>query len=104
MSFQFKFVEIASSQPVVQIGNQVFVGEYRDTVGTSSFFTAAPPPPGTDPVFGQRPGLSVAFHEKTNKKLVLKRVFLKPKESVVVYGMVGVEDKVVTTDKSEDKK
>jgi general transcription factor 3C polypeptide 6 len=78
----FVFVDIDSNQPLVQVGNQVFVGEYRDTIGTSVFFHKAPQPQAsTDPVFGHKIGQQLTFLEKTNKKLVLKRVFLKPKET-----------------------
>lgn len=78
---QFHFVDIDSSRPLVQIGNQVFVGEYRDTIGTSVFFRLAEAGAGAaDPVFGHDQPARVAATDTTNKKLVLKRVFLKPKE------------------------
>lgn len=82
---QFHFVDIDSSRPLVQIGNQVFVGEYRDTIGTSVFFRDIQPQVGetpVDPVFGHEKLAKVQFVDTTNKKLVLKRVFLKPKEGV----------------------
>jgi len=108
---QFHFVDIDSSRPLVQIGNQVFVGEYRDTIGTSVFFRDIQPGPGetpVDPVFGHEKLAKVEFVDTTNKKLVLKRVFLKPKEGVEAAStpedVAKAEDKDVEDVRDGDSK
>lgn len=58
-----KWVGLDTDQPIVQIGGQVFAGHHESTVGTS--------------VILNQEGDYVC---KTDKKLVFKRVFLKPKE------------------------
>jgi hypothetical protein len=72
-----------SAQPLVQIGNQVFAGSYQDTLGTSLFFRQADrrPPPLHDPVFGRAVKKRLSFLAATRKKLLLKRVFLKERQS-----------------------
>ena len=75
-----RFIQIESEQPLVQVGNQVFIGEFQDTVGTSLFFSQAENTEGVDPVFGRRINTKVEFLNSTRKKLNLKRVFLKAKQ------------------------
>jgi len=76
---QFSFLDIHSDRPLVTIGNQVFVGEYQDTVGTSVFFTQSENTTSRDQVFSRKPGIEVKYFNSTRKKLVLKRVFLNKK-------------------------
>jgi general transcription factor 3C polypeptide 6 len=78
-SEQFSFLDIHSDRPLVTIGNQVFVGEYQDTVGTSVFFTQSENTTARDQVFSRKPGIEVKYFNSTRKKLVLKRVFLNKK-------------------------
>ncbi len=69
----------------MQLGGQVYSGQYEDTVATSLFFTQTENPlsaddTATDPVFGRHVPVNVEFLDSTRKKLKLKRVFLKPKQ------------------------
>ena len=80
---QFSFLDIQSERPLVTIGNQVFVGEYQDTVGTSVFFTQSENTAARDQVFSRKPGIEVQYFSSTRKKLVLKRVFLNKKNKPV---------------------
>jgi len=80
---QFSFLDIQSDRPLVTIGNQVFVGEYQDTVGTSVFFTQSENTTTRDQVFSRKPGIEVKYLNSTRKKLVLKRVFLNKKNKPV---------------------
>jgi len=80
---QFSFLDIQSGRPLVTIGNQVFVGEYQDTVGTSVFFTQSENTTTRDQVFSRKPGIEVKYLDSTRKKLVLKRVFLNKKNKPV---------------------
>jgi len=80
---QFSFLDIHSDRPLVTIGNQVFVGEYQDTVGSSVFFTQSENTTARDQVFSRKPGIEVKYFNSTRKKLVLKRVFLNKKNKPV---------------------
>ena len=68
---QFSFLDIQSDRPLVTIGNQVFVGEYQDTVGTSVFFTQAENTTPRDQVFSHKPGIEVKHLNSTRKKTCL---------------------------------
>ena len=80
---QAKFIGLDSEEPVVQLGNQVFAGKYQDIVGTALFFEEKKDKEEenrSDPVF-ENPDKKVdlKYKCKTNRRLVLKRVFLKEK-------------------------
>jgi hypothetical protein len=75
-----RFIQVDSAQPLVQVGNQVFIGEFVDTVGTSLLFNQAENTDPVDPVFGRRVSTKVEYLDSTRKKLKLKRVFLKAKQ------------------------
>jgi len=79
---QFSFLDIESERPLVTIGNQVFVGEYQDTVGTSVFFKQKDSSAPRDQVFSKKPSIEVKYFSDCRKKLVLKRVFLNKKQPV----------------------
>lgn len=76
-----KFVGLDSERPIVQLGAKVFAGQYLDTIGTSVFFKKDPQEQEpSDSVFDKQVTEKLQYGYKTNKKLVLKRVFLKEKE------------------------
>lgn len=78
-----QFSGLETSEPVLQIGHQVFAGNYVDAVGTSVFIRCREggfQPLNYDPVFQRElPKTTCSFECMTNKKLLFKRVFLKPK-------------------------
>jgi len=76
---EFSFIDVCSEKPLVVIGNQIFSGEYQDSVGTSAFFTQSDNTQQQDKVFNHHCSKSVEFFNTTRKKLVLKRVFLNKK-------------------------
>ncbi len=82
-----KFVGLDTEEPVVQLGNQAFVGRYEDIVGTALFFAAKDDDENDadarrDPVFeAEENKVDLEYVCKTNRRLVLKRVFLKEKKS-----------------------
>lgn len=97
---QISFIQVDSENPLVQLGGQVYSGEYEDTVATSLFFTQTENPlsadeTATDPVFGRHVPINVEFLDSTRKKLKLKRVFLKPKQQSKTS--TAVESTVITT-------
>lgn len=75
-----RFIQLDSDQPLVQVGNQVFIGEFQDTVGTSLFFSQSENREEVDPVFGRQITTKVEYLNSSRKKLKLKRVFLKGKQ------------------------
>jgi hypothetical protein len=75
---------LESAEPIVQIGEQVFAGTFEDDVGTSVFFRCEETSSSSsqDPVFEREtPNLKAKFECKTDKKLLLRRVFLGLKET-----------------------
>jgi len=76
---EFSFIDIDREKPLVVIGNQIFSGEYQDSVGTSVFFTQSENSKHHDKVFNRHCSKSVDYFNSTRKKLVLKRVFLNKK-------------------------
>ncbi|XP_034233631.1 uncharacterized protein LOC117640821 [Thrips palmi] len=76
----FKIIGVDSEKPVLQLGNQVFEGNWSDTVGTAVFFEENPSASPGDPVFMKNPPVTLNYHSKTQKALVMSRIFVKPKE------------------------
>lgn len=79
---QFSFIDIDNQRPLVTIGNQAFIGQYQDSVGTSVFFKSSESVAPRDAVFSREPVTQVKYLDSTRKKLVLKRVFLNKKSAV----------------------
>lgn len=76
----FKIIGVDSEKPVLQLGNQVFEGNWNDTVGTAVFFEENPSASPGDPVFMKSPPLTLNYHSKTQKSLVMSRIFVRPKD------------------------
>jgi general transcription factor 3C polypeptide 6 len=80
-----KFVGLDTEQPVIQLGNQVFAGKYTETIGTTVYFKASRTDSDdvdkADPVFDNKPTEPVEYFCKTDRKLLLKRVFLGSKDT-----------------------
>lgn len=77
------FIGLDSERPIVRLGAKVFFGQYVDSIGTSVFFVKdnnGQQP--VDPVFEKQVEEKLKYGYKTNKKLVLKRVFLKEKDTL----------------------
>ncbi|XP_019751066.1 general transcription factor 3C polypeptide 6 isoform X2 [Hippocampus comes] len=67
-----KILDIDSEQPMMQVGQYVFAGEYEDALGTCVLFEEGP---GKE---GSVPELKYKCH--TVKKLMMQRVFLSEKK------------------------
>ena len=78
----FQLTGLETTEPILQIGRQVFAGTYSDSADTSVFFrcTATEEDSAEDEVFSRfvLSRLSAKLEWKTKKKLTFKRVFLKP--------------------------
>jgi len=71
---------IDTGQPLVQIGNQLYAGEFSETFGTELIFTEVDNNDAVDPVFETQLEKRLAYVAKTAKKLVIKRAFATPKK------------------------
>ncbi|XP_059610979.1 general transcription factor 3C polypeptide 6 [Phlebotomus argentipes] len=77
-----KIVGIESENPVVQINNKFFQGEYEDTVGTHLFFEEDPDHhEQQDPLYSRNPRTMFKYVNKSNKALMMRRIFLESRES-----------------------
>ncbi|XP_055695438.1 general transcription factor 3C polypeptide 6 [Lutzomyia longipalpis] len=76
----FKIVGIESENPVVQINNKFFKGEYEDTVGTHLFFEEDTDHKEQDPLYSRNPKKMYKYMNKTNKVLTMKRIFLESRD------------------------
>ena len=57
----------------------MFEGNWCDTVGTAVFFEEHESASPGDPVFMKNPPSTLKYHSKTQKGLVMSRIFIKPK-------------------------
>jgi len=99
-----RFIDLASANPLVQVGNQVFSGTYEDTVGTSLLFKQKENTDPVDDVFGRHVTTKVEYLDSTQKKLKLKRVFLKAKPDTNQKQETQPCTTTSDTKTSEDKK
>jgi len=73
-----RLLGLDTEEPIVQIGGQIFVGKHGHAAGTFVFLKVSEPTDAnTDPVFKKRAGQAVEYSHKTQRKLSLRRVFLK---------------------------
>ena len=79
-SNKFKVLEIENRNPIIQIGNRLYSGEYQNNIGTYLFFQQNLV---TNKNSEEEIGIttsSSSYSGKTYKKLVLNRLYIKPKE------------------------
>jgi len=81
-NLSMKIIGIDTEQPLVQIGNQLYAGEYTETFGTELVFSETEGHQPADTVFDTKLDQKLKFTAKTNKKLVIKRGFAKAKNSI----------------------
>lgn len=80
-NLSMKVIGIDSDQPLVQIGNQLYAGEYSETFGTELMFSETEGHQPADTVFDTKLDQKLNYTAKTNKKLVIKRAFAKANSS-----------------------
>lgn len=66
-----RILGLMTENPILQVGNYIFSGEYKETVGTSLFF---------EEDCQDKSGTSLKYVCKSSRKLDLKRAVLKPKK------------------------
>lgn len=76
---EFKIIGLDEERPILQLGNQVFHGEWRDTMGTHIFLEESKTSPVYDPIFSDSPDLHMQYACKTDKVLHMSRIFVNPK-------------------------
>ena len=89
LSNNIQLVGLDTDEPILQIGKEVFAGNFEDSAETSVFFRCRQTTPRStvdqireDPVFSRDlPNVQSTFECKTSKILLFKRVFLTAKES-----------------------
>ncbi|XP_071817950.1 general transcription factor 3C polypeptide 6-like isoform X2 [Apostichopus japonicus] len=67
-----RILGLMSDNPILQVGNYIFSGEYKETVGTAMFFVEHS---------NEKTGPSLEYVCKSSRKLALQRAVLKPKKS-----------------------
>jgi hypothetical protein len=88
-SNKFKVLEIENKNPVIQIGNRLYSGEYQNNIGTYLFFNQNSTSEEQDALncsqtstasSQQQLATTSSYSGKTYKKLILNRIYIKPKE------------------------
>nr|XP_014275992.1 general transcription factor 3C polypeptide 6-like [Halyomorpha halys] len=78
---ELKIVGLESQEPILQLGNQVYQGEWRDTVGTHLFFEEVQGNnENPDPTCSENHETTLSYCFKTDKVLQMSEIFLKPRE------------------------
>uniref|UniRef100_A0A0A9XDJ8 General transcription factor 3C polypeptide 6 n=1 Tax=Lygus hesperus TaxID=30085 RepID=A0A0A9XDJ8_LYGHE len=76
---EFKLIGLGSDTPVLQLANQVFQGEWKDSLGTQVIFEQDETPPRADPLFSENPPTFMKYSCRTNKVLHMSRIFVNSK-------------------------
>ncbi|RNA28975.1 general transcription factor 3C polypeptide 6 isoform X2 [Brachionus plicatilis] len=71
-SNQFKSIEITKPNPIIQIGNRLYQGEYQNNIGTYLYFEEKK---------SQQQKTEHEYFGKSFKKLVLTRLFVEEKQN-----------------------
>ncbi|XP_075227952.1 general transcription factor 3C polypeptide 6 [Lycorma delicatula] len=79
----FKIIGIDSQNPLMQVGNKVFQGQWRDVIGTSVFFEEDEEKKlqKVDALFSKQTSNPMKLACCTRKSLIMSRVFVKPKSN-----------------------
>lgn len=75
-----KILGVESEQPIIQMGKQLYRGEYQDTLGTELFFREVPGDHTSDSLFDSKLDSKLEYCGKTNKKIVVHRAFVEARE------------------------
>ncbi|XP_041459299.1 general transcription factor 3C polypeptide 6-like [Lytechinus variegatus] len=84
-----KFLGLGTENPVLQIGNYIFKGEYKKNIGTAVFFEQE-----------NETSNDWKYKCSTDKMLEMQRVFLQPKEIAIGKEVTG--NQTATTEDSTE--
>lgn len=70
---------IEKENPVIQVGDNFFVGRYEHALGTYMFFENDPTIKSVDPLFDKLPEENLKYVCKTRKLMKMERTYLTPK-------------------------
>lgn len=77
----FKLIGLETEKPVLQLGNNIYEGEYIATCGTNVLFEEdEEPKPTIRPVAKNEPNIYYKYSCMTEKTLHMKRIFVREKE------------------------
>lgn len=76
-----KILGVESEEPIIQIGKQLYRGEYQDSLGTELFFREVEGEHSTDTLFDTKMKKKLEYCGKTNKKILIHRAFVENRES-----------------------
>lgn len=76
-----KILGVASDEPVLQIGHYIFSGEYKNALGTLAIFEETGVEKQINTGAGKKVYKELKLKHTTDKKLVMKRAFLKEKSA-----------------------
>lgn len=71
-SGQFKSIEITKPNPIIQIGNRLYQGEYQNNIGTYLYFEENK---------SEDQKTEYDYYGKSFKKLILTRLFVEEKQN-----------------------
>jgi len=72
-----KILGVESEQPIIQMGKQLYRGEYQDTLGTELFFREVEGDHTSDSLFDTKLDTKLVYCGKANKKLLSTEPLLK---------------------------
>jgi len=75
-----KILGVESEQPIIQMGKQLYRGEYQDTLGTELFFREVEGDHTSDSLFDTKLDTKLVYCGKANKKIVVHRAFVEARE------------------------
>ncbi|KAL7640756.1 UNVERIFIED_CONTAM: hypothetical protein RMT77_009031 [Armadillidium vulgare] len=73
---RFKIIGLETDNPVLQLNNYHFTGEYDETLGTALLFQEDDESEESDTVFSNTPAKRLKFAYRTSKLLNMRRVFI----------------------------
>lgn len=79
MEKEFKIIGLDSDNPILQVSNQVYSGEWKDSLGTQVILEEDKNPPRSDPLFSEVPQTYLKYMCKTDKVLSMSRIFVSSK-------------------------
>jgi hypothetical protein len=76
-----KILGVESEEPIIQMGKQLYRGEYQDSLGTELFFREVEGEHSTDTLFDTKMKTKLEYCGKTSKKILIHRAFVENRES-----------------------
>lgn len=85
-----KILGVESEEPIIQMGKQLYRGEYQDSLGTELFFREVEGEHSTDTLFDTKMKTKLEYCGKTSKKILIHRAFVENRESNSIASAGGM--------------